>query len=96
MLGEYDNLLVFSDDIDWCKNNLKYDKMYFVQNEPDYIDLYLTSRCKKNIIANSTFSWWAGWLNKDKQKKVVCPVVWFGASGPQDTQDLYPEDWIRI
>jgi hypothetical protein len=95
LLGEYDKLLIFSDDIDWCKNNLKYDKMYFVESEPDYIDFYLISRCKDNIIANSSFSWWAAWNNRNNSKRVIYPNTWFGPSGPPDTQDLFPEEWIK-
>lgn len=65
--------------------------------EPDnYIeDFYLMSQCKHNIIANSSFSWWAAWLNNNPDKWVVAPKKWFN-NGPKDTQDLIPHSWLRI
>lgn len=91
----YENILVFSDDMKWCKNNLKYDNLIFIENENDYIDFYLISRCRNNIIANSSFSWWAAWMNANINKKVIYPSRWFGPGGPQDTQDLHPKEWIK-
>ena len=57
---ECDNILVFSDDIKWCKENFVGDKFTFIEGEADYIDLWLMSLCNHNIIANSSFSWWGG------------------------------------
>ena len=79
--------LVFSDDIEWCKKELNGEKFTFVSGEADYIDLYLMSLCKNNIIANSTFSWWAAYLNTNSDKKVVYPNKWFGLTMP-NTQKL--------
>lgn len=89
---DVDNILVFSDDLQWCKDNLKYDNLIFISDE-DYNEMYLMSRCKNNIIANSSFSWWAAWLNNNIDKKIVCPNKWFGPKGHKDTQDLFPKDW---
>jgi Na+/melibiose symporter-like transporter len=63
---------VFSDDILWCKKNLrsKY-KIYFVtinNSTNAWKDMLLISQCKQNIVANSSFSWWAKWLNKKSIK----------------------------
>ena len=107
--------LVFSDDIDWAKANLKGDNIKFVtQNTikgndvmdtldiskggyPDYIDLYLMSKCHHHIIANSSFSWWGAWLDDSHLKKVIAPKNWFGpAYGDINDNDLVPESWIRM
>jgi hypothetical protein len=96
-LSELRQVLIFSDDSDWCKDNFaEGHDFYFIENEKDYIDLYMMSLCKNNIIANSSFSWWAAWLNEHLNKQIIAPSVWFGPSDPQDTQDLVPEEWDRI
>lgn len=87
--------LVFSDDSVWCERNFKSDRFKVISEEEDYIDLYLMSKCKNNIIANSSFSWWAAWLNDSKGKKVFAPKRWFGPTGPVDTGDIVPEVWER-
>lgn len=87
--------LVFSDDIDWCKENFIGDSFVFLDNEKDYIDLYLMARCSNNIIANSSFSWWGAWLNNNPNKRVIAPLTWFGPDlSKYDTSDLLPKDWI--
>ena len=88
----------FSDDINWARENFKNTDATFVSGEiskTHFEDLYLMSHCGNNIIANSSFSWWGAWLNNSTDKIVIAPNKWFN-SGPQDTQDLLPSDWIRI
>lgn len=58
-------------------------------------DLYLMSCCRHNIIANSSFSWWAAWLNTHPDKIVIAPKNWFN-NGPKDTQDILPQGWIQL
>ena len=60
------------------------------------MDLYIMSQCKNNIIANSTFSWWAAWLNKNENKKVIAPKTWFGPKINHNTSDLIPNNWEKI
>ena len=91
-----DNLVVFSDDIEWCKINLKTDGIIYIDNEKDYIELYLMSLCDNNIISNSSFSWWGAWLNENKNKIVIGPNKWFGAAINHDTSDIIPESWIKF
>ena len=68
------NFLVFSDEIDWCKKNMEYKDKYpitFIENQKDYEDMYLISLCDNNIITDSTFSWWAAYLNRKSDKKII-------------------------
>lgn len=91
--------LIFSDDIEWCKSNFPDvpEKFKFIEGNKDYEDLYLMAHCNNNIICNSTFSWWAAWLNSNVDKIVVAPTLWFGPAFPNhDTKDLYCEGWIKI
>lgn len=95
-IGNYDQIFIFSDDIDWAKENLNYDKSIIVENLEDYEDLWLISLCKINIMSNSSFSWWGAFLNKNKNKKVFVPSIWFGPSGEQNYSDIYESNWIKI
>lgn len=96
LIKDYDNILVFSDDISWCKENLNFDNMIFVQGNDDIEDLWLMSLCEHNIIANSSFSWWGAWLNSNKNKKVIAPLNWFGSKFGTNSSYILPEKWIKI
>ena len=88
----------FSDDINWAKQNFNSPDATFVSGEiskTHFEDLYLMSQCDHNIIANSSFSWWGAWLNKNVDKIVIAPDKWFN-NGPKDTQDLIPEGWLKV
>ena len=95
-IGTDNVFLVFSDDIEWCKQTFKGSSFIFVENNTDFEDLYLMSMCKNNIIANSSFSWWGAWLNNNIDKKVVAPSTWFGVAITHNTKDLIPETWKII
>lgn len=90
---------IFSDDIEWCEENLKYENSTIVNHDykgekfEDY--LMLMSECNHFIIPNSTFAWWSAWLNKNNDKIVISPKNWF--TNPSIyTGDLIPESWIRV
>ena len=88
--------VVFSDDINWCKEAFKNKNFTFIEDEKDYIDLHMMSLCKHNIIVNSTFSWWGAWLNTNPNKIVIAPKVWFGSSSHEDSKDVIPNDWTVL
>jgi len=88
---------VFSDDHNWVRDNLSFnDTAVFVQGEDlgDVIELMLMSQCQHNIIANSSFSWWGAWLNKNPDKLVIAPTPWFDHV-PYD-QNLIPPTWLKL
>ena len=90
---------VFSDDIEWAKQNLNKDVPIFFMDhnnaDKNYEDLRLMSLCKYNIIANSSFSWWGAWLNDNPNKIVIVPQQWFGDSS-KNINDLIPKNWLKI
>ena len=96
IIGDWNKLLVFSDDIEWCKNNLNFDKVQFVEEANEFETLYLMSHVQDNIIANSSFSWWGAWLNKNPQKRVIAPNLWFGEISGICTDYIVPNTWIKI
>ena len=69
--------VIFSDDIEWCKQRFRGSSMFFVEALGEIEDLFLMSRCGGHIIANSSFSWWGAWLDPNKDKKVIAPTQWF-------------------
>lgn len=97
-VSDRSKLFVFSDDINWVKNNLTFSvPTIFVSDNgfKDYQDLILMSTCKHNITANSTLSWWGAWLNGNKGKIVITPEKWY-LNSKIDNKDLIPETWIRV
>jgi hypothetical protein len=91
------NLYVFSDDIEWCKKNLKLntDVTFIDQATTSSDDLKLMAACRHNVIANSSFSWWAGWLNQNRGKIVIAPKKWF-ANKPEYASLELPNTWIKL
>jgi hypothetical protein len=65
-----------SDDIEWVKQNFKGDNIFYSELGRDVLDLTLMTMCANNIIANSSFSWWGAFLNKNKNKQVLSPTYW--------------------
>ncbi len=98
---EEPHLFVFSDDIDWVRNNISFSCSTTFMDHPydhshyDYVDLHLISTCQHHIIANSTFGWWGAWLNNYSDQIVIAPKRWF-LDASIDTSDVCPAEWIRI
>lgn len=92
------HFFLFSDDPNWTRENIKppFPSTYMPYNtdHPEE-DLYLMSKCRHHIIANSTFSWWGAWLDTNKNKVMIAPKKWFNTP-KMNTQDIVPESWIRI
>ena len=91
---------IFSDDIDWCVENIKIDFPHFFVNHTFKGDrfssyLKLMSSCKHFIIPNSTFAWWAAWLSKNDEKIVYAPKKWFNAQH-MNTEYLIPNEWNKL
>ncbi len=109
-LAEFDDSLpvvVFSDSIDWVKEQPFFQGDRFMFSEPEdkhsdgalvpYLDMCLMSLCDHAIIANSSMSWWGAWLIKNPNKKVIAPSMWFGSDyADKDTKDLYCESWKKF
>ena len=93
------HIFVFSDDIPWAKENIKTEFPISFVSDPatikDYEELIIMSLCKHNIIANSSFSYWAGWLNQNPDKIVIAPLKWDNYY-EKEHADLTPPSWIRI
>tara|TARA_R100000908_G_scaffold3847_1_gene1857 strand:+ start:3787 stop:4572 length:786 start_codon:yes stop_codon:yes gene_type:complete len=94
---ENTHYVFFSDDIEWCKERFSYLDATFVNTGFDVIDFFLMSKMKNNIIANSSFSWWAAWLNENENKRVIAPGTWFGPKNSNfKTEDIIPNEWEII
>lgn len=93
---------IFSEDMDWVKQELLpiISEAVLIEsdsNKPSWLDLLYLSKCKNNIIANSSYSWWGAYLNDNSSKSVIAPKIWFKDDIlNQKTIDLIPKSWIRI
>jgi hypothetical protein len=92
---------VFSDEIEWCRENFEFlgSRVTYVGHEyagPKFSwYLELMKACMYFIIPNSTFAWWAAWLGAAPGKVVIAPRNWF-RHGRQSGDDLVPPEWIRL
>ena len=89
---------IFSNDIEWCKNNFPLENVVWMDEatlpeHEDWEEMCLMSYCKHNIIANSSFSWWAAWLNQNPDKVIIAPQKWLQTV---ENDEICPRGWIRI
>ncbi len=95
------SFFLFSNDPEWVREwvnaNYRGDNRFVIiegtQEETGYLDLFLMSRCKNHIIANSSFSWWGAWLDENPRKRVIAPAKW---ANNQEFVDIYWEGMIKI
>jgi len=91
------HFLIFSDDLNWCRARFSVRQdVSFSPFTRVLEDFFAISRCDHHILAKSTFSWWAAWLSKSPNQKVVAPrikqdLTWAGAS-----PDYYPKEWTVL
>jgi hypothetical protein len=93
---------LFSDDNAFarqCVQTLAKEVRYVSELAPDATDLdqfRLMSLCRHFIIANSTYSWWAGWLGAPGNKIVIAPSIAVGGVGRWGSEGLIPDEWVRL
>jgi Glycosyl transferase family 11 len=92
---------IFSDtvaDIQWCKQNVRAKHLEFSTAESELWDFSAMTECDHHIIANSSFSWWAAWLDTKPDRRVIAPRRWSApeAKVEMHIDDLIPEDWEII
>lgn len=95
------SFFLFSNDPEWVREwvnaNYRGDNRFVIiegtQEETGYLDLFLMSRCKNHIIANSSFSWWGAWLDENPRKRVIAPAKW---ANNQEFTDIYWNGMIKI
>ena len=87
--------IIFSDDIEWCRENIKFSENIYYEDgtDPVWEKLRLMYSCKHFIISNSTFSWWAQYLSRNNDKIVIAPARWHNSGY---TNDIYDENWLLI
>lgn len=89
---------VFSNDMEWARQNLDLGKnaIYVEGNQKSpEVDIHLMTQCSHHVVANSSFSWWGAWLNRDPGKLVIAPKHWF-ATDKINADELVPGGWMRL
>lgn len=94
IIKNYSKIYIVTDDKLWCKEHINFPNCQIIDEE-DYIELWILSLCPNLILSNSSFSWWGGFLNKNKNKQIFVPSLWFGPNGPSNFVDIY-EDYHKI
>lgn len=89
---------IFSDDLVWVRENFPQDERHIIAADKYHLEdceeMVLMSRCFNNIISNSTFSWWAAWLNPNPYKTVIAPKAWF--KGDEGCSEMLPDGWLQM
>ena len=94
-----DLYIIFSDDITWCKENIKGENYIYFSSGNDILDWFVARQCKQHIIANSSFSFWYSFLSEREDKVVYAPdkSLWFGHGySHKNVDDLYLKEWVIV
>lgn len=90
---------IFTNDPAWVRENMpagiSAEILSGSLSHTQYEDLFLMSRCRHQVIANSSYSWWAAWLNRYENKRVIAPKQWFNEAN-LSTRDLFPQNWLTV
>ena len=86
-----------TDDYEWVKENIWQEGDYIISGDA-LTDFAILSKFPHMILSNSSYSWWAAWLNPYNytDRTICCPSRWFGQKGPQDYETIFEPEWIRI
>jgi hypothetical protein len=99
-LPDHDKLLIVSDDIPWCMENINLPNIIFNDNNNfwDGEAMWLLSLCDHFILSNSTFSWWGAYLSRSDNKVIIAPDTWFGPDMESsiDPSDIYCDNWTIL
>lgn len=93
---------IFSDDMAWCRDQIKLPDCVYVElggaRKQPIDDFHLLGCCRHAIISNSTYSWWAAWLNSRSDSVVLTPYRWFTdpVMNTEAMRNLVPQGWRRI
>lgn len=101
LAGSEAEFFLFSDEPDFIAEAFAaLPRSHVVRSDPSapWEDMFLMARCRNNIIANSSYSWWGAWLNTNEGKRVIAPARWFTPDklATCNVLDLYPDDWILL
>jgi Glycosyl transferase family 11 len=90
--------VIFSDYMEWAKEELKdFSRPHiFIEGNTYYQDFYLISLMKHQIISNSSFSWWAAYLNNNPNKQILAPWPWFQPNHHLTDKHILPKEWIKV
>jgi hypothetical protein len=92
-------VLVFADRPDLAKTfiaGLDRDECILVEGLSPHLQLYLMTRCRANVITNSTFAWWGAWLNSRDDRVIVAPSAWCRPGVPNGVSSILPDEWIKV
>jgi hypothetical protein len=98
-------VFIFSEDYDWVEAkinsfNLKV-AIIVISKELNGVEvhneMYLMTLCENNIVSNSSYSWWGGYLNKNHEKVVIAPTRWSNKLNFDLMEiDRVPLEWLRL